>query len=354
MKRSWKWIAAAVIVAGLVPTAWSQVMAAVKGKVTDESGQPMVGAVVEYHSLDTGRKYNLDTDKKGEYYSIGVSSGIYKITFYRNKEEQKAGRPLFFFNKVQVTISKEINVMDLDMAKEQATAGSQVSAEEKRRREETTKENTKIKGLNDMLAQAAAATDARDFDLAVQVLTKATEAAPTFDLLWFKLGDAQLGAKQYGPAEEAYQKAIAIKPSGAYYNNLGQAQVKAGKTEEAIASYTKAAEMEPANAGQYYFNLGAVLTNQGKADEAIAAFSKAIEADPGKVDAYFQKGMLMAGKSTLKDGKYIPPEGTVETLSRVVELQPGGEMAAQAKAMLTELGSEVQSSYKKPKTTKKN
>ncbi len=353
MKRSWKWVLAAVIAAGLIPSAWSQT-GTVKGKVTDESGQPIVGAVVEYHNLDTGRKYNLDTDKKGEFFSIGVQTGKFKITLYRNKDEQKASRSLFFFNNVQVTVAREINEQNFDMAKERAASGAQMSTEQKREQEETQKENVKIKGLNEMLAQAAAATEAQNFDQAAEILTTATQMDPTQHLLWFKLGDAYLGGKKYDLAVDAYQKSIAIKPAGAYYNNLGQAQIKSGKVEEAIASYTRAAEMEPTAAGQYYFNLGAVLINSGKADEAIAAFDKAIQADPAKTAAYYQKGMLMAGKSTLKDGKYIPPPGTVETLEKVIELEPEGELAAQAKGMLTELGAEVQSSYKKSKTTKKN
>ncbi|MGH9576611.1 MAG: carboxypeptidase-like regulatory domain-containing protein, partial [Terriglobales bacterium] len=67
MKRSWKWIVVAVVAVGLLPAAWSQATAAVKGKVVDESGKPIAGAVVEYHSLQTGRKYSIDTNKKGEF-----------------------------------------------------------------------------------------------------------------------------------------------------------------------------------------------------------------------------------------------------------------------------------------------
>ncbi len=354
MKHSWKWILAAVVTAGVLPWAWSQT-ATVKGKVTDDSGQPMAGVVVEYLSLDTGRKYNLDTDKKGEYYSIGITSGIYKITFYRNKEEQKAGRPLFFFNKVQVTVSKEINVMDLDMAKERTAGGNQVSAEQKRQQEEAQKENVKIKGLNDMLAQAAAASDAQNFDQAAEILAQATQMDPSRDLLWFKLGDAYLAGKKYDLSVDAYQKAIAIKPAGAYYNNLGQAQIKSGKVEDAIASYTRAAEMEPLSAGQYYFNLGAVLTNNGRLDEAVMAFDKAIAADPAKPESYYWKGVNLIGKATLgKDNRMIAPPGTEEAFNKFLELQPEGELAEAAKQMLASIGAEIQTSYKKSKTTKKN
>ncbi|MGH9532809.1 MAG: tetratricopeptide repeat protein [Terriglobales bacterium] len=355
MKRSWKWMVAAVMAVGLAAPAWSQITAAVKGKVTDESGQPIVGAVVEYLSLDTGRKYNLDTDKKGEYYAIGVASGSYKVTFYRNKEDQKAGRSLFFFNKVQVTISKETNVMDLDMAKERAAGSGQMSAEQKKQQEETQKENVKIKGLNEMLAQAAAASDAGDFDQAAEILARATEADPTRDLLWFKLGDAYLGGKKYDQAVESYQKSIAIKPLGAYYNNLGQAQMKSGKVEDAIASYNKAAEIEPTSAGQYYFNMGAVLTNNGRSEEAIVAFDKCIAADPTKAEAYYWKGVNLLAKATLdKNNRMIAPPGTEESFNKFLELQPEGQLADAAKQMLASIGAEVQTHYKKSKATKKN
>ncbi|MGH9603817.1 MAG: tetratricopeptide repeat protein [Terriglobales bacterium] len=355
MKRSWTWIAALVVAVGLGTPAWSQVTAAVKGKVLDESGQPMVGAVVEYHSQDTGRKYNLDTDKKGEYYSIGVSSGTYKVTLYKNKEEQKAGRQLYFIGNVSVTISKETNVLDFDMAKERAKAGVQMSAEQKKQQEEALKEGTKIKGLNEMLAQAAAASDAGNFDQAAEILAKATEADPTRDLLWFKLGDAYLSGKKYDQAVESYQKSIAIKPLGAYYNNLGQAQMKSGKVEDAIASYNKAAEIEPTSAGQYYFNMGAVLTNNGRSEEAIVAFDKCIAADPNKAEAYYWKGVNLLAKATLdKNNRMIAPAGTEESFNKFLELQPEGELADAAKQMLASIGAEVQTHYKKSKATKKN
>ncbi|MCI0403402.1 MAG: tetratricopeptide repeat protein [Acidobacteria bacterium] len=354
MKRSWKWIVAAVVAVALVPAAWSQATTAVKGKVSDESGQPIAGAVIEFLSLETGRKYSIDTNKKGEYYSIGVATGTYKVTFYRNQEDQKAGRPLFFIGNVPVTLSSE-NLVDLDLAKERAKTGVQMTEEQKKQQEEAQKENVKIKELNEMLKQAAAASEAGAFDQAVEILTKATEAAPTRDLLWFKRGDAHLGAKQYDQAIDSYQRAVAIKPLGAYYNNLGQAQVKSGKVEEAVASFGRAAEIEPTSAGQYYFNLGAVLTNNNRLDDAITAFDKAIAADPTRAESYYWKGVNLIGKATLgKDNRMVAPPGTEEAFNKFLELQPEGQLADAARQMLASIGAEIQTSYKKPKATKKN
>ena len=57
------------------------------------------------------------------------------------------------------------------------------------------------------------------------------------------------------------------------------------------------------------------------------------------------------------DPKMIAPEGTAEAFQKYLELQPTGQHAEEAKAMLQGLGSTVETSYgsgkKKPATTKK-
>ena len=341
-----------------VPRAQAQ-MATVKGKVTDEQHQPIVGAIVEYASLDTGRKYSLKTSKNGEYYSIGLQSGRFKVTLYRNEEEQKAGRNLFFFNNVTVTLSgvEGVNTLDFDLAKERATAAPQMTEQQRKEQEETQKENVKIKSLNDMLAQARAALNSTppNPDQAIALMQQAVSFDTTKDLLWYTLGDAYLAAKRYPEAADAYQKAIAIKPNGAYYNNLGQALAKSGKVDEAVAAYESAAQADPTAAGQYYFNTGAVLTNAGRLDAALAAFDKCIAADPTNANAYFQKGSILMGKGTMdKDNKFTAPPGTAEAFNKYLELAPEGPYAENAKQLLQYIGSEIQSSYKRSKTTKKN
>src|SRR5208337_4650338 len=54
---------------------WGQGTGAVKGVVKDPSGKPMEGATVEVADPETGRKYPLKTNAKGEYGSIGIALG---------------------------------------------------------------------------------------------------------------------------------------------------------------------------------------------------------------------------------------------------------------------------------------
>jgi len=357
IRNSLRILALAVTAALLVPAAWAQ-SASVKGKVTDEQGQPIVGAIVVYHSQDTGRKHELKTDKSGNYYSIGVQGGIYKVSLYANEEDYKANKTLYFFNNVQVLLSRpdSMNPLDFDMAKERAKAGGeaapQLTEEQKKAREKTQKENEKIRNLNQFLSATRTAMDAGRWDEAIALMTEASTIDPSKDLLWFNLGEAYLGAKQYEEAIEAYNKAIAIRASGAYYNNLGQALIKAGRAEEAVTAYTTAATIDVANAGQYYYNLGAVMVNAGRMDESIAAFDKAIAADPTRADAYYWKGIALIGKATVKDNKMIAPPGTDVAFNKYLELEPSGTYAEAAKQMLASIGSEVETSFKKPKSKK--
>src|SRR5262249_61520627 len=138
----------------------------------------------------------------------------------------------------------------------------------------------------------------------------------------------------------------------AYYNNLAEVYAKSNKVDDAVATYAKAAQLDPAHAAQYYFNTGAVLTNSGKVDDAITAFDKVIAADPSRADAYYWKGVNMIGKATLKGDKMVAPEGTAEAFNKYLELQPTGQFAQPAKDMLASIGANVQTSYGKKKASK--
>ena len=351
----------------------------IKGVCRDAQGNPIADAMVQLVNLDNGQKYTLKTNKKGEYFSLGITAGKYKVTLYQNADEVKANKELFHVNGYQVTLDE--NSLDFDLKKEQekAAQGQGLSPEELKKKQEAEekakKETNTVKSLNEKLAAAKTASDAGDFNTAIADLTAANEIDATRDLIWFKLGDAyrMSAPKQTDPAEkqkrldaavDAYQKAVQLKQNAtnqkdpnatktlaAYYNNLAEAYAKAGKTDDAVKTYTLAAQTDPAGAAQYYYNAGAVLTNTGKVDDAIAAFDKCIAADPNKADAYYQKGVNLIGKATLQGDKMVAPSGTAEAFQKYLELQPTGPYADVAKQMLASIGSPVETGFGTKKKT---
>jgi tetratricopeptide (TPR) repeat protein len=323
-----------------------------KGVCKDENGKPFVGATVEIINLDNGRKVSVKTDKGGNYYTIGVTGGNYKVTLIGAD-----GQIIYHFDNVSIRLGVE-NPLDVDLAKERSATESAMSKADREKLEAAKKENDKIKGVNALLLQAQQQKKDGQWDAAVATMEQAAAQDQIHDVVYASLGDAYAGDKKYPESETAWRKAIELaKPDskniGNYHNSLAQALLKQNKTAEAMAEYDKAAQLDPANGGMYYFNEGAVLTNQGKVDEANLAFDKAIAADPTRADAYYQKGLNLLGKATLgKDGKMVPAAGTTEALNKYLELAPEGKYAQQAKDLLASLGASVQTSFGTDKTDK--
>ncbi len=366
-----------VLAAGLsAPLAFAQTTGTVKGTCKDSEGKPIAGAEVEWTGTESGHTYKLKTNNKGEYFSLGIVPGKYNVKL------SKDGKELFHLTNVPVGLDEV--VQDFDLKKEQVKAGEGqglTPEQAKARAEAAAKvegEKKTVGTLNEKLNAAKAASDAGDFETAIATLNEANQIDSTRDLVWFKLGDAYRlsGPKQTDPAEKQkryemavadFQKAIDLRTASeqaqkdpdnnkklaAFYNNLADAYYKSHKIDEAVATYKKALELDPAGAAGYWFNIGAVLTNAGKVDDAIAAFDKVIAADPTRADAYYQKGVNLLGKATLKGDKMVAPDGTAEAFQKYLELAPNGAFAQSAKDLLASIGATIETGFGKKKPVKK-
>ncbi len=387
MKKHFAVSAFVLLMLGLcVPPVFAQASGTVKGVCKDADGKPLADAVVVYANQDNGQKYTLKTNKKGEYFSLGLTPGSYNVVLYKNEDDAKTGKELYHLNKFQVQLSE--NTLDLDLKKEaeNAAKGTGLTPEQIKQmqeaQEKVKKENNTIKALNEKIVAANTAMKAGEFDSAIATLTDATQMDATRDVIWAQLADAyrMSAPKQTDPAEKSrrlqeavtdYHKALDLKQKSmdaaskkdpddnkkmaAYYNNLGDAANRSGKLDDAVKAYTQAAQLNPEGAAGYYFNIGAVLTNAGKVDDAIAAFDKSIAADPNKADAYYQKGVNLIGKATLQGDKMVAPSGTAEAFNKYLELAPTGPYADVAKQMLASIGAPVETGFgtkKKPPAKK--
>ncbi len=352
-----------------------------EGLVKGLDGKPMVGAMVKIDRTDIKSHYKVKTDKKGHYLYAGLPYGTYNVSIELDGKDQMVAQGVrLASNPNGDPTNVPIDLSQLAGAQQGAQQAAQAKAEaatdatrglsaaekaalqkQNQEREEALKKN---KELNDAFNAGMAAAQSKQYDQAVASFTKASELDPKQHVVWAQLAEADisLAGTKSGPDSEAtmqkgldaYTKAIELKPDDAgYHNNYALALAKDKKYPEAQAELEKAATLDPSNAGRYYYNLGALLTNAGQTEPAGQAFKSAVDKDPNYADAQYQYGVYLLSKATVTaDGKTTPVPGTVEALQKYLELQPNGPHAEEAKGLLTQLGSTIDTTYKAGKKKK--
>jgi hypothetical protein len=219
MKKHFAVFALVLLMLGLcAPPVFAQgASGSVKGVCKDADGNPIADGIVVYVNQDNGQKYTLKTNKKGEYFSLGLGAGTYNVTLYKNADDLKPTRNFSTLNNFPVTLAE--NTLDFDMkkqaeeaAKVQGLTPEQIKAQQEAQ-EKQKKEVSTVKALNEKLAAAKVASDAGDYETApLRISTPPMQIDPTRDLIWFKLGDAYRvsATKQTDPAEK--QKRLRILP----------------------------------------------------------------------------------------------------------------------------------------------
>ena len=132
------------------------------------------------------------------------------------------------------------------------------------------------------------------------------------------LGRLDYDAGQYAAAIRRYERVIAKDPSFVRaYDNLGLSYEALNQTDQAVAQYRKAVELNRRAAapdGWPALNLGKLLRTRGDVDEAEALFREALRYNPGFAQAHYQLGVLLEHRGQID-------EATAE-LMKAVELDP--------------------------------
>jgi len=362
MKLKLTFVTAALAVSSLVPFALAQTpTGSLHGHVQNYAGIAVksgeVRLTTDRSSDEKSRKYayTFPVDAQGNFKGAGIKPDDYVLFYYDNNKS------VDFLEHIAIKAGIETVAND-DMARPEflktLTPEDKKALEEfKKKNADVTATNAKVANVNAILTKARDEMKASNYDAALTDMQQATTIKPEEPLLWFELGNAQLGSKKYDDATTSFKKAVdlnttAKKPSleltASAYNQLGQAYARDNKLKEASDAYESAAKAEPARAGMYYFNEAATLYNVNNRDEAGAAADKAIAADPAKADAYYIKAQSLIGKSTVdaKSQKIIPPAGCVEAYEKYLDLQPNGTHAAEIKQIVAAFDDKVISNYK--------
>jgi len=334
----------------------------ISGTVLDLNAKPWAGLTVQIVS-DQGAKQEAKTDSDGKYSFQGLRPGVYTVTIVSFPPPNDK-QPPYPMAKVQVQSGEvakaDANFKDI-LAKQGAAAQEQVKKQEEEKQKFQGMKAHFDQGINFLnqagqakadLAKAPAdqrdakKQEVKDFsDKAVTELeaakTAAGEKEANLHLIWARLADAYDSDGRTEDAINAYKQAIELKPTAAYYNNLGGIYGRSGKIQEAMAAYNKSAELDPQNAAQAYRNGGITLYNAGKMKEAVEPLKKATDLDPKSAQAWYLLGAALVGSMDYKQNgsklEVVVQPGTVEAYQRALELDPNGPYGQQAKQGLEAL-----------------
>lgn len=309
MLRTWFAPAVAFVFALVLAAPASAQTGMIRGKVVDAEGKPAPGVVIAIEFADgVTRKFEVKTDRRGEFIQIGLAPGNYNVTATHEKLGSQSA-------KVRVNISKPV---EANFAFTPGASGPSAA------------DVAKATELKKIFEEGVAASKASSHDVAIEKFTAAAALMPSCYDCYYNIGYAQLQKKDEKQAEAAWLKALELKPDySEALNALATLYNNQKRFEEAAAMGAKAAGGTGGGSADAVYNQGIILWNQGKIPEAKAKFEEALTANPNHPESHFQLGMAL-----LNEGKMAE---AIAGFEKYLSLAPDGQFAAQAKAMLAQL-----------------
>ncbi len=286
----------------------------VQGTVVDAQGQPVDAASVSIEQDGTNRRFDMKTNKKGEFMQIGLSSGMYKVTATKDK--------LAASQAVRISQGKPASAKLVLGA---APAGSPTEA-------------AAATALRKVLDEAIAASNAGRYDDAIAGFHKAIETNASCFACYYNIGYNYAQKKDYDNAEASYKKAIELKADYAdAYAGLASVYNAQRKFDQAAAAGAKATELSSTLGGSNtasggadaFYNQGVILWNGGKVADAKKAFESAIQANPNHAEAHYQLGMALVNEGNLA--------GAGTEFETYLKLAPDGPNSATARSLVAQL-----------------
>jgi tetratricopeptide (TPR) repeat protein len=249
------------------------------GTVKDDKGQAIEGAKVTIQSIDTGRKLETKTDKRGGFMQIGLQPGEYKITVEKDKMLQA--------QTVRVGLGDRSTAEFVLIPT--VTAGPSPEA------------RAKFAEFQKTFATGVEASHANRWEDAIQEFTRALELQPQCAECYYNLATAYNAQKKFDQAAAAIAKASELS---------------------AATGTSSAADADG------LFTEGAILWNAGKFAEAKQKFEAAAAANANHAEAHYRIGII-----DVQEGNVTAASKEFETYLR---LAPDGPNAAAAKEFLAQ------------------
>ncbi len=283
----------------------------IKGKVVDAENKPVEGAKVTVQAKDTNSKFDLKTNKKGEFMQIGVPPGDYDV------KVEKDG----------LTTSKRqhigLNMEEVNLVLKKGGDMSEMSKEDRAKAE------AKVAGIKSAYAEAAALANAGKYDEAIVKFNEVIAQVPKCTECYVGIGSANREKKDYAASEAAYKKALEIDPNFVEaYSGLANIYNDQKKFTEARAMSEEASKRASAAGGggnaDMLYNAGVISWNANDFAKAGEQFSAAIAANPNHAESHFMLGQVYLNLGKLPDA--------AKEFEAYTKIAPNGPNAAKAKS----------------------
>ena len=283
----------------------------VKGRVVDAENKPVEGAKVTVQQLDTNSRFDLKTNKKGEYMQIGVPPGNYKITAEKDgltaSRTQKIGLDMA---EVNLTLKKGVDMSEMS-------------------KEDRAKAEAKVAGIKAAYSEGATLANAGKYDEAIAKFNEVIASVPKCVECYAAIGGANREKKDYAASEAAYRKALEIDPNYIEaYSGLANIYNDQKKFTEARAMSEEASKRATAGGGggnaDMLYNAGVISWNANDFAKAGEQFTAAIAANPNHAESHFMLGQVYLNLGKLPDA--------AKEFDTYTKIAPNGPNAAKAKS----------------------
>lgn len=151
---------------------------------------------------------------------------------------------------------------------------------------------------------------------------------------WVALGDSLAATGRYPEALASYERALEMDPAIAgAWDGRGDALMMTGSYDKAARSYDRALSIDPFSARTWY-QKGNALGMLLRFEEALACYEEALRIDPSFAEAWNRKGVVHN-----RLGRY---QEALESFEKALALEPGYAAAWNSKSWAHQMLGEVQ------------